>query len=258
MTFYIIGSGNMAWFLVKRLTGAGHICKGIYSRNKETMATLAEAYGLKVLNAPEEIQDDADCCIMAIADSAIEEVVRRLTFTNTVLIHTAGAASINMLSHSANYYGVIWLIYSIVKTDLPVHREIPCAYEYSDTRAKAVMLELIESITDITYEADGASRRWLHLCAVLSNNFTNHLMAIASEICRNETIPFELLLPILKQTFERIEHNPPRQLQTGPARRNDQKTMSSHAALLQEHPEWRRLYEAVNESIKAMYKSDNQ
>lgn len=258
MTFYIIGSGNMAWFLVKRLTGAGHVCKGIYSRNRQTMGVLAEAYGLKVLNTPEEVRDDADCCIMAITDSAIEEVIKRLSFTNTVLIHTAGAASINILSQVASYYGVIWLIYSIVKTDLPGHREIPCAYEYSDTKAKEVILQLADSITDITYEADGASRKWLHLCAVLSNNFTNHLMAIADEICKKESIPFELLLPILKQTFERIAHTPPRQLQTGPAKRKDEKTMSSHAALLQEHPEWKRLYEAVNESIKAMYKSDNQ
>lgn len=258
MTFYIIGSGNMAWFLVKRLTGAGHVCKGIYSRNRETVAVLAETYGLKALNTPEEILDDADCCIMAIADSAIEEVVKRLSFTNTVLIHTAGAASINMLSHTARYYGVIWLIYSIVKTDLPEHREIPCAYEYSDITAKEVILQLADAITNITYEADGASRRWLHLCAVLSNNFTNHLMAVASEICRNQSIPFELLLPILKQTFERIAHNAPRELQTGPAKRNDQKTMNSHAALLDDHPEWKRLYEAVNESIKAMYKSGNQ
>lgn len=258
MTFYIIGSGNMAWFLVKRLTSAGHICLGIYSRNKEAVKTLSEACHIRIIDEPEQIKDDADCCIMAISDNAIEEVVQKLCFTNTVLIHTAGAASINILSPVTQHYGVIWLIYSIVKTDLPEHREIPCAYEYSDAKARDIIQILAGSITDITYEADGASRKWLHLCAVLSNNFTNHLMAVADDICRKENIPFDLLLPIVKQTFERVTHTPPRSLQTGPAKRNDEKTMNSHAALLNEHPEWQRMYQAINESIKAMYNTGNQ
>ncbi|RYD56471.1 MAG: DUF2520 domain-containing protein [Sphingobacteriales bacterium] len=258
MTFYIIGSGNMAWFLVTRLTGAGHVCKGVYSRNHDTGSQLADAFGLKQLSSPEEIQDDADCCIMAIADGAIDEVVKRLSLSNTVLLHTAGAASINLLSSATQHYGVLWLIYSIVKNNLPEHRQIPCAYEYSDTRAKEVIQQLANSITDITYEADGTSRKWLHLCAVLSNNFTNHMMAITDELCRREGIPFDMLRPILSQTFERTTTTPPRALQTGPARRNDEKTMTSHMKMLDDHPEWQRIYQAVNESIKAMYKSGNQ
>lgn len=258
MNFYLVGSGNMAWFLTKKLTEAGHICKGIYSRNQQTLAGLTTAFHVPMLLSLEYLKDDADCCILAVSDQSIKEIVQRISFQHTVLLHTSGATDIEQLKPAAMHYGMFWLIYSIVKQDLPQHRNIPCAYEASSAESGEVLMQIISAITDIAHQANGAQRQWLHLGAVFSNNFTNHLMAIAEQLCIKQDLPFSLLQPIIQQTCERITNASPHELQTGPARRNDQNTINKHLTLLQNSPDWKAIYEVVNQSIKAMYNKDNQ
>lgn len=258
MTYYIAGSGNMAWFLVQRLTDAGHTCNGIYGRNKEKVAELAAAYQLPICQNPEDIQDDADVCILAIADKAIKEIAEKLSFEKTVLIHNAGGADMGLLANAARHYGVLWFIYSIVRQELPGHRQVPCVYEASSLEAKIKLKELAACITNLYYETDGGSRKRLHLGAVFANNFTNHMMAVAEQLCTVNNMPFALLQPIMQQTFERIKGSSPAGLQTGPARRNDENTMTEHMALLAGNPALQHMYEAINQSIKAMYNNSSE
>lgn len=253
MTYYIVGSGNMAWFLVKRLTEAGHTCKGIYGRNKDAVNALASACQLPICKEVVDIKDDADICVLAVADKAIKEIADSLSFKKTVLIHNAGGADMDLLAGAALHYGVLWCIYSIVKHDLPNHRNIPFVYEASSTEAKDILQQITTGITDVAYKADSANRKSLHLAAVFSNNFTNHMMTIAEQLCKEHNMPFSLLQPIMQQTMDRLAHTSPYELQTGPARRNDENTIQHHLALLEIHPGWQNVYNAINQSIKAMY-----
>jgi predicted short-subunit dehydrogenase-like oxidoreductase (DUF2520 family) len=258
MTFNIIGTGNIAWFLAKRLTTAGHQCIGIYGRNSAAAVELAEWIQAKVYRSLAAINDgDADVCFIAISDLSIETVTSHIFFEKTVLIHTAGSVGLSVLQGAAKDYAVLWPVYSILKSSLPNHREIPCAWQASTPKAQRYVLSLAHGITDIIFEAKDDQRKWLHLSAVICSNFVNHLLAITEHVCNDQELNYQVLHPIIAQTFEKAQKVSPYSLQTGPARRNDEVTINRHLNLLQPNPDWQHIYSAITASIENMYKHDD-
>jgi predicted short-subunit dehydrogenase-like oxidoreductase (DUF2520 family) len=251
MTFSIIGTGNIAWFIGTALVGGGHECAGVYSRNAAAAKTLAGALPAGHYGAIGDVKDGgADICFLAVSDVAIGTVAAALSFSNTVLVHTAGAAGLDSITSFARDCAVFWPIYSILKNNLPRHRKIPCAWEASTPKAREYILETGRAITDELFEAKYEQRKWLHLAAVMSNNFMTHLMAICDQICAENNLPFSTLLPIIEQTFERVKHASPQLLQTGPAMRGDSTTIQSHISLLSGHAHWQKIYGDMTDSIQ--------
>ena len=80
----------------------------------------------------------------------------------------------------------------------------------------------------------------------------NHLWTRAKEIANSQDIPFEYFLPLIEETTDKIHHLPPKQAQTGPAVRNDEKILKLHRELLT-NKEQVKIYETINQSIKKMY-----
>lgn len=251
MTFSIIGTGNIAWFFGKRLSAGKHRCTGVFGRNKEEVKKLADALLVEKYGSIQDHTDAiSDVCFLTVTDHAIADVVAQLKFTRTILVHTAGAVPIDVLEKAAADRGVFWPVYSILKNNPPGHRNIPCCWEVSSDRAKKYLLEMGHAITDQTYEAKYEQRKWLHLSAVIGNNFVNHLLAICEQICGENNIPFQVLQPIIEQTFERMRQQSPKVLQTGPAVRHDQTTIQAQEALLADHPAWQKIYTDISNSIK--------
>ncbi len=252
MTFSIIGTGNIAWFFGSRLVTGRHHCTGVYGRNLQAAMTLKEALMADKSGNIEDLADgESDVCFLLVSDTAIGEIATRLSLTQTILIQSAGAASIDLLKPAATDYGVLWPVYSIVKNNPPAHRNIPCGWEFSTEKAKRLGLEMAHAITDILFETRYDQRKWMHLSAVISNNFTNHLLAVCEQICKENELPFNLLMPIIEQTFDRIKTASPGALQTGPAIRKDTPTIQSQINLLSDHPEWQKIYEDITKSIQA-------
>lgn len=256
MDFYIIGTGNIAWFLGKRLVSAGHACQGVYGRNKDRTSSLAKSINTNILTQFNEIQHNADLIIIAVTDSAILEIVNKLKATDSILIHTAGAVERGILDGAVRENGVFWPIYSIAKDTLPEHRNIPVVIESNSKKAHKVLTELAECVTDIYKEVSWQQRQWLHLCAVISNNFSNHLFAITEELCEQQNIPTELLHPIIEQTTTRIKEASARLSQTGPAKRGDKNTIEKQLKMLDQYKEWQKLYEVITTSIEKMYSKE--
>lgn len=251
MTFTIIGTGSIAYFIGNRLVAARHLCKGVYGRDKEKVQRLADAllcntYGdIKAAN-----EKEADVCFIAVTDSAIEEVAAQLHFKKTVVVHTAGAMSLEKISKASADCAVLWPVYSIPANNQPTHRNIPCAWEASTPKAEKYTLTLAHVFTDVLFEAKYDQRKWLHLSAVISNNFTNHLMVICETICKENNLPFSTLAPIIDQTYARLKQHSPSTVQTGPAMRGDTDTINTQLELLHEHPYWQKVYAAITESIQ--------
>lgn len=256
MNYLLIGSGNIAWFLSQELSAGGHTCSGIYARNKAEGMRLASHHNVPFFESLNEIYDGPDACFLAVPDSAIADVCSDLSFHSTILIHTAGAADISLLQSAAKHCGVLWPVYSIRKENLPQHGQVPIVWEAGDTSAARVLRIFIRTLTTIEKELDGAQRKKLHLSAVMSNNFCNHLIALSTAICREANVPVSLLFPILQQTFSPEHMSRAAQLQTGPAIRRDVPTIEAHLALLSMHQEWRNVYEALTNSIMNLYSSE--
>lgn len=253
MTYYIVGTGNTAWFMATKLHAAGHTCKAVFGRDITKATELANSIEAIARDITEGIPDDADVCILAVSDNAIAEIATKLNFKTTILLHTAGAISSDVLSKSSANYGVIWPIYSITKQQLPQTRNIPTAIEINNNVFIPTLEMVTDSFTDTVYEADSDKRKKMHLAAVFSNNFSNHLFTIAEKLCEEQQIPFSTMIPIIAQTAERINRQSPLLLQTGPAKRNDVVTMDVHKNMLSANPEWEEIYKSISASILKMY-----
>lgn len=259
MTFSIIGTGNIAWFIGNRLVAARHYCKGVFGRDPEAVSRLADSLLCANFGTIAEAREsEADVCFLAVSDVAIKEVAEQLNFKKSILVHTAGAVPMEILMNAAPDCAVLWPVYSISAHNLPAHRNIPCAWEASSPKAEKYTLALAHAITDILFEAHYDQRRWLHLSAVICNNFTNHLMAICEQICVDNNIPFSALEPVIQQTFTRIKQYSPTAVQTGPAIRHDVNTIAEQLAMLSGQPYWQKVYEALTESIQHNEKTGEQ
>src|SRR5438105_1373649 len=128
MTFSIIGTGNIAWFLGSRLAAAKHTCTGVYGRDVRAARELADALLCDNAGSIPEVTDGlADVCFIAVSDTAIAGIAEGLSLKQTVLVHTAGAVSLDVIRPAASDAAVLWPVYSITKSDPPTHRDIPCA-----------------------------------------------------------------------------------------------------------------------------------
>ena len=254
MTFSIIGTGNVGWFFGKRIAAAGHQCKGVFGRNPSSVKELADTLLSGKYGAINEASDeDADVCFLAVSDAALAEVAAKLKFKQTVLVHMAGSLPLDTIKKAATDHAVLWPVYSITKHNIPVDRNIPCAWDVSSDRAKRFVLEMGHAITDNLFEAKDEQRKWLHLSAVMTNNFINHLLSVNELICKEHKLPATALQPLINQTFERIKHTSPLTTQTGPAIRHDEATIEEHKSLLADHPEMLNIYEAMTRSIQKIH-----
>ncbi len=92
-------------------------------------------------------------------------------------------------------------------------------------------------------------RAALHLAAVFVNNFTNQLYRIGHEITESKGVEFDILKPLIKETANKINTLSPYRAQTGPAIRNDQKTIKKHLELL-ENEQHNDIYKLLTKAIQ--------
>ncbi|OYU54707.1 MAG: hypothetical protein CFE25_14775 [Chitinophagaceae bacterium BSSC1] len=98
--------------------------------------------------------------------------------------------------------------------------------------------------------AGDAQREKLHLMAVVTSNFTNHLYHLASDYCERNNLDFSLLYSIIDQTATGIKAVDPATTQAGPAFRGDLGTMEKHLELLKHEPALLAFYRAFSKSIQ--------
>ncbi|MBS1783399.1 MAG: DUF2520 domain-containing protein [Bacteroidetes bacterium] len=252
MTYTLIGTGNMAKYLANHLSSSDFQCVGLYGRNSEKANNLASLLQTQSVEKISELPL-SDVCLIAVSDQAIESVSKQLPKGQTTAIHFAGSATISQIFQQNK--GVVWPIYSISPE---LHdKQIPVVIECNNEQANLIANQIAASLTNQIVAVRALERQWLHLCAVLINNFGNHLNAISKQLCTENGLPFQLFLPILQQTIEKINKGEdPKQIQTGPARRKDHLTLERHLSLLSEQPTWRDLYLSCTKSILEMYKND--
>jgi len=90
----------------------------------------------------------------------------------------------------------------------------------------------------------------------MSQNFSNHLIALTQAYLEKEAISFQALIPLLEEGLANALYKNAKEIQSGPARRKDTKTIETHLSLLKEEKRLLPLYEKLNESIRAYYEED--
>jgi predicted short-subunit dehydrogenase-like oxidoreductase (DUF2520 family) len=248
----IAGSGNLAWHMSQDLEKAGHMIPVIYSRNSEHAVVLAsQLYDTQVIEEPDFSNFDIDLLIIAVADDAISFLSQQLVVSDdTIVVHTSGSVPMESLSHLMHNYGVFYPLQTFTKEKAVEFKDVPICIESSAANVHELLYALGKSLGCKMVVMDSEQRRYLHLAAVFANNFTNHMLFQAKAILDAEGIDFNLLKPLAKETIEKAFFMMPELAQTGPARRNDLRTMDAHLEKLKGNPELSALYKQISKSIK--------
>lgn len=247
----IAGSGNLAWHLTQDLEKAGHVIPAIYSRNPENASVLAaQLYDTEVLETPDFSAFELDILLMAVSDDAIAALsLEIIVGEETIVAHCSGSVPIETLAHLMHNFGVFYPVQTFTKEKAVEFRDVPVCLEASSSRVHEALFALGKSLGCRMVVMDSEQRKWLHLAAVFTNNFTNHMLFQAKAILDAEGIDFNLLRPLARETIEKAFYLMPELAQTGPARRNDVKTMQAHLEKLKENPELAGLYKQISASI---------
>jgi predicted short-subunit dehydrogenase-like oxidoreductase (DUF2520 family) len=249
MDIVIIGTGNTATVLGRKLKTAGHNIVQVFGRDTSAASDLAYELDTESTNYWNIVNRNADLYIIAVSDIAISNVIEELQLPGKTVVHTAASVPKNILKDASSHFGVFYPLQTLRKETayLP---ETPIIIDASDAQTLKELDVLAHSISDQVVEAGDEKRQKLHLAAVFCNNFVNHLYALAESYCKNEGLDFELLLPLIRETASRAEELLPSQSQTGPAVRNDAATIEKHLQLLAAYPHLKNIYEVFTSSIR--------
>ncbi|WP_138434174.1 Rossmann-like and DUF2520 domain-containing protein [Winogradskyella algicola] len=246
ITVTILGAGNVASHLYKAFKNAKDVTvKQWYNRTYSDISSYA--------NEVDTIDDlsqleGADIYIMAVSDDSIASLSRALPFENRLVAHTSGSVSIHDLDKK-NQRAVFYPLQTFSKDAELDFNEIPICIEVTEKANLQFMKDLAETMGCKSYKINTEQRQTLHLSAVFINNFTNQLYRIAHEISDAKSINFDILKPLILETARKVQDMSPYMAQTGPAKRNDKKTIKRHLKQL-ENEEHKAIYELLTASIK--------
>ncbi|RYY92297.1 MAG: DUF2520 domain-containing protein, partial [Chitinophagaceae bacterium] len=204
MRIVIIGTGNTATILGRKLKGAGHHIVQVFGRNAAAASALAYELECASANYWSIVDRTADLYLLAVSDVAVEELRKELNLPDSTLVHTAASVPLDALKGAAGHYGVFYPLQSLRKGSdrLP---EIPVLVDAGDSATLQQLEELAGSISGQVATADVAARLRLHLAAVFCNNFVNHIYTLMEEWCVRQGLDFRLLLPLIRETAERVQ-----------------------------------------------------
>lgn len=262
MTIALIGRGRLATNLLPALQQAGHDVTSVNSRTLE------------------ELPQQADVYIISVKDSALREVVSKVTAKVNpsdwrgrgeapLFVHTAGSMSVDVFEGYCSRYGVFYPMQTFSKERQVSFREIPIFIEAGGSGKAAVdgktadhttsadataetlgvLRVLADSVSQKVYELSTADRKYLHLAAVFACNFANHCYALAADVLAKKGLPFDVMLPLIDETARKVHGMHPQDAQTGPAVRYDENVISMQSDLLADEPVLQDIYRLLSKSI---------
>ncbi|MEN8695720.1 MAG: DUF2520 domain-containing protein [Bacteroidia bacterium] len=228
-----VGSGNVATSLAHALDMAGHTIHQVISRNADNAKILASKFGAYYGDQPSEMYKDADFVILCVSDEAYYSVLEELPDgLRAIVCHTAGPVAMNVLEGYSGDYGVFYPLQSFRKEEVKDVMSVPFFVEGSSKQVKEKLHALADTISNKVSEVSSPEREKYHLSAVFANNFTNAMYAVADNYLADNGLDFNNLLPIIKETADRLKNGKPSQWQTGPAKRGDKAVIQKHLDML--------------------------
>ena len=252
-----IGSGRLASQLMPALEAAGGEVVQIYNRSIAAGTTLAQK--LRTGNVTSDIAaitPHADIYILAVSDDIIPSIASQLSYLeneHAVFVHCSGVLTLDAIPFKRR--GVFYPLQTFsYQHDVDWHTT-PLLITGSTPAIGQELFVLARRISSAVYAIKDADKAYLHMTAVWANNFSNHMLVIAEELCRKHGLDFSILHPIIRQTFEKALEAGPSKSQTGPALRGDRKTMQLHEEMLKDEMLLNPLYALISDSIEFRKKS---
>jgi len=245
----IIGLGNVGFHLAKVFVANGFTIHQVFSRSVNKAPDFVRAIKAKIITNISQLDYSSDIFIFCLKDEVLPDILSQTSFTNQLLLHTAGSIDLNIFKGKSENYGVFYPLQTFSKSREIEFKSIPICIEGSNSEAEKRIRNLAESISNKVVNIDSIQRKYIHLAAVFASNYSNAMYTIAQEILKEHQMDFEIIRPLIKETAEKVMELQPDKAQTGPAIRNDEETMKNHLALLNDE-EKKTLYRLIAVYIK--------
>ena len=242
----LLGAGNVGTHLYKAFSKAKNVhLLQWYNRSLDHIYAYQSS-----VDITDDLNDlvEADVYIIAVSDDSIAPLSKQLPFKDRLVAHTSGSLNFRDMGQN-NRRAVFYPLQSFSK-----HRDIdfssvPICIESTNRADLALLSNLATALNCKSVVINTEQRQVIHLAAVYANNFVNQLYRVAHEITDHKGVDFDILKPLILETALKVQEMSPYMAQTGPAKRNDKKTIKRHLKLIDnEHHE--AIYQLLTRSIK--------
>ena len=242
----ILGAGNVATHLFNAFQKTENIkVVQVYNRSKKKLAYFESK--TSTTTSISKIMD-ADVYLISVSDDSINSLSKKLQFNNKLVAHTSGSIAMNQISIH-NSPSVFYPLQTFTSGKEVDFKTIPLCIEATKKTDLLLLENLAKSISDNIYHINSKQRKALHIAAVFVNNFVNHLYQKGEEICKENNVSFDILKPLILETARKVSELSPKNSQTGPAKRNDNKVIEQHISDLNTTTQ-QEIYTLLTKSIQ--------
>ena len=248
MKIVFIGAGNLATRLSLAMQRVGMQIGQVYSHTEASARQLATRLGCPWTNDLSALQEDGDLYVFSLKDTVLSDVISKVKPNNGMWVHTAGSMPMSVFEGYAQRFGVLYPLQTFSKGRNVNFDVIPIFLEANTDKNADYLKNIASALSENVRFMSSEKRRSLHLAAVFACNFTNHIYTLSYKLLENESIPVDVLLPLIDETVSKIHSMPPAAAQTGPAIRYDENVINKHLAMLDD-PDMQAIYRLLSQSI---------
>jgi predicted short-subunit dehydrogenase-like oxidoreductase (DUF2520 family) len=250
MKIVIIGSGNVAYHLIKGLSKSA-VDVFVHARNHTALELFKlEFENISILTDYDLRAVQADVVLICVKDDAMNLVVSAYTLSETSLVaHTSGTQTFDASNKHPNK-GVFYPLQTFSKSNEVHWNKTPILIEATTEQGIELLEQTAQHLYAPYFETNTEQRKAIHLAAVLTSNFANHLIGKAAELLHMQSVDYHILQPLLEETIRKAFANNPFDVQTGPAIRADVSTIQGHRELLKKDVLLQKIYADITESIQ--------
>lgn len=248
MKVSIIGVGRLGGALALALAKKGYAIENLVARNRETARRIAENINPKprILGSRETgMLAGSEIIFIATQDSEIESVAADLAENLTgkpFVFHTSGSLSseiLRSLNKTGCKVGSLHPLVSVSDSFLGADRFGGVFFCLEGEREAVARAEkLVGDLQGKSFTVETKFKTLYHAAAVTASGHLTALISIAIEMLAacglTSAKAQEILLPLVKSTFENLEKQTPPEALTGTFARADVETMKRHIAAIGE------------------------
>lgn len=254
-TINIIGSGNVASHLARIFHQSGFEITGIYSKTFSHATTLAKSVNSMAVESIKSLPA-ADITLIAVSDDAVKTVIESLPQRDQLILHTSGSLGLEVFE-SKQRVGIFYPLQTFSKSIDLDFSKVPILFDGDSPVTQEEVKQLIYHLGNKPFSLTGEQKVWMHLNAVVVNNFVNHLLELARNHSEENGVNFEIYRALVEETMNKAFSDNYKNAQTGPAKRRDHKIIGKHLEMLK-NSELEPIYKLLSKSIEDLDEKKNE